>query len=185
MIVPLIGTGVKSKSAVINAQRRINAYLEPQRDQDKTALAVYGTPGLTKVLDEGAFVYRGGITVGDLLYLAQGNIFKECNNAFVTTDRNAASRMTTNAGRVSMATNETTIVTADGTNAYVYDSNALTFAQVASAMFANPRTVTYQDGYYLASFDETGANKKRCQISADGVTWNALDYRAIDTTPAH
>jgi hypothetical protein len=50
-------------------------------------------------------------------------------------------------------------------------------------MFASPKTATYQDGYYLASFDETGTNKKRCQISADGTTWNALDYRAIDTTP--
>lgn len=183
MIVPLIGTGVKSKSAVISAQRRINAYLEPQRDQDKAAVAVYGTPGLTKVLDEGALPYRSGITVGDLLYLTQGNVFKDCNNAFVTTDRNAAARMTTNAGRVSMATNETTVVTVDGTNGYIYDSNALTFAQIASAMFANPKTVTYQDGYYLATFDETGTNKKRCQISADGITWNALDYRAIDTTP--
>jgi hypothetical protein len=50
-------------------------------------------------------------------------------------------------------------------------------------MFANPKTTTWQDGYYLASFDETGANKKRCQISADGITWNALDFRGIDTIP--
>lgn len=183
MIIPLIGAGVKSKSAIVNAQRRINCYLEPQRDQDKTALAVYGTPGLTKVLDQGALVYRGGVTVGDLLYLAQGNVFKECNNAFVTTDRNAAARLTTNAGRVNMATNETTIVVIDGANGYIYDTSALTFAQIGSAMFASPQTVTYQDGFYLATFIETGTNKKRCQISADGVTWNALDFRGIDTTP--
>jgi hypothetical protein len=46
----------------------LNCYLEPQLDQDKTPIAVYGSPGLVKVLDEGALAYRGGITVGDLLY---------------------------------------------------------------------------------------------------------------------
>ncbi len=183
MIVPLLGAGVKSKRAVVNAQRRLNCYLEPQYDQDKTKMAVFGSPGLTKVLDEGALPYRGGVTVGDLLYLARGNIFEEVNNAFAATDRNAASRLTTNNGRISFATNETTVVFVDGTNGYTFDTGTLAFAQIGSAMFASPKTCTYQDGYYLASFDETGANKKRCQISADGTTWNALDFRAIDTTP--
>jgi hypothetical protein len=183
VIVPLIGAGVKSKSAVVSAQRRLNVYLEPQRDQDKTPIAVYGTPGLTKVMDEGALPFRGGVAVGDTLYVARGNIFESVNNAFVSTDLNAAARLTTNNGRVSMATNELVIVLVDGTNGYIYDITAGTFAQIASAMFANPQTVTYQDGYFLATFLETGTNKKRCQISADGVTWNALDYRAIDTTP--
>jgi hypothetical protein len=99
VIVPLIGAGVKSKSAVVSAQRRLNCYLEPQRDQDKTPVAVYGTAGLTKVMDEGALPFRGGITVGDTLYVARGNIFESVNNAFVSTDLNAASRLTTNNGR--------------------------------------------------------------------------------------
>jgi hypothetical protein len=72
VIVPLIGTGVKGKSVVACAQRRLNCYLEPQPDQDKSPIVVYGTPGLVKVLDQGALVYRGGVTGGDLLYLAQG-----------------------------------------------------------------------------------------------------------------
>lgn len=183
MIVPLIGTGVKSKSAVVSAQRRLNCYLEPQRDQDKTPIAVYGTAGLTKVMDEGALPFRGGITVGDLFYVTRGNIFEEVNNAFIATDRNPASRLTTNNGRTSHATNETSMILVDGTNGYNFDTGTLAFAQTASAMFANPKACTYQDGYYLASFDEAGSNKKRCQISTDGITWAALDYRAIDTTP--
>jgi hypothetical protein len=182
-IVPLIGAGLKSKSVAVSAQRRVNCYLEPQKDHDKTSLAVYGTPGLTKVLDEGALVYRGGITLGTSLYVSRGNIFEEVSNAFSVTDRNSASRLTTSSGRMSFATNETSMVMVDGTNGYTFDTSTNTFAQIGSAMFASPKTATYQDGYYLASFDETGTNKKRCQISADGTTWNALDYRAIDTTP--
>lgn len=183
MQVPLIGAGVKGKSAVVNAQRRLNCYLEPQYDQDKSQIAVYGSPGTVKVFDQGALVYRGGVTVGDLLYLAQGNIFEEVNNGFAATDRNAASRLTTNNGRISMSTNEATVVLVDGTNGYNYDTGTNAFAQIGSAMFANPKTTTWQDGFYLASFDETGTNKKRCQISADGITWNALDFRGIDTIP--
>lgn len=181
--VPLIGTGVKSKSAVVNAQRRINAYLEPQLDQDKTAIAVYGTAGLVQVFDAGALPFRGGITDGELHYDTRGDKFVELNNAFAETDRNAASRLTTNSGRVSMASNGTVIAIADGTNGYNYTIATTVFAQIASAMFASPKTLTWQDGYFLASFDEAGSNKKRCQISADAVTWNALDYRAVESTP--
>ena len=183
MRVPLIGVGVKSKSTIINAQRRLNAYLEPQYDQDKSAIAVFGTPGLTQVLDQGALVFRGGITEGELHYDTQGNKFLEINNAFAVTDRNAASRLTTNDGRVSMASSGTVIAAVDGTNGYNYTIATTAFAQIASAMFASPKTVTWQDGYFLATFDETGANKRRCQISADAVTWNALDYRTVDTVP--
>lgn len=181
--VPLIGTGIKSKSTVVSAQRRLNAYLEPQPDQDKTALAVYGTPGLVQVFDAGALVFRGGVTEGDLHYDTRGDKFVELNNAFAETDRNAASRLTTNAGRISMVSSGTVVVLADGTNGYNYTIATTTFAQIASAMFASPQTVTWQDGYFLGSFIETGTNKKRCQISADGVTWNALDFRAVESTP--
>lgn len=183
MLIPLIGTGIKSKSAVITAQNRINCYIEPERDQDKTALAVFGTPGLTNVLDRGATLFRGGVTEGDLRYEAQGNAFLSIDNAFAVTDLNAASRLTTVAGRVSAASSGTVLVVADGTNAYNFTIATSAFSQIASAMFANPRAVTWQDGQFLASFDETGTNKKRCQISADGVTWNALDFRAVESTP--
>jgi len=181
MQIPLIGAGLKSKSAVVSAQRRLNCYLEPQRDQDKSSIVVYGRQGLISKLDLGAQRFRGGISLGNLLYLVQGSVFWEINNAFVNTDRNAASRLTTTAGNTDAASNETTIVLTDGSNMYQFDTSTLVFTQVGSALFASPQTVTYQDGFYLATFDEQGTNKKRCQISADGLTWNALDFRAIDT----
>jgi hypothetical protein len=164
VIVPLIGTGVKGKSVVVCAQRRLNCYLEPQVDQDKSPIVVYGTPGLVKVLDQGALVYRGGVTIGDLLYLAQGNVFEEVNNGFVATDRNAASRLTTNNGRMDFSTNEVTVVMVDGTNGYNYDTGTTAFAQIASAMFASPQATTYQDGYYLASFDRPGRTRSAARF---------------------
>jgi hypothetical protein len=179
--VPLIGAGVKGKSAVINAQRRLNCYLEPQYDADKSKVAIFGSPGTTQVLDNGALPFRGGFTEGDLLYVSQGNTFLEINNAFVINDRNVATRLTTAAGRMSMASNGAVIVMADGANGYNYTIATLAHAQIASAMFASPVTVTAQDGYFLASFDETGPNKNRCQISPDGVNWAALDFRAVET----
>src|SRR5438105_4556675 len=118
MQVPLIGAGVKSRSSVLNSQRRLNCYIEPQYDADKNAIAVFGTPGLTKSLDQGAIPFRGGRTVGALLYLAQGGKLLEVNNAFQVTDRNAASRFTTAAGNMDFASNEVTIGMVDGANAY-------------------------------------------------------------------
>jgi hypothetical protein len=143
---------------------------------------VFGTPGDGQVLDRGA-AFRGGITEGDLLYVAQGNTFLEMNNAFAVTDRNAASRFTTNNGRVSMASSGSVIVMVDGTNGYNY-----TIATTPSRRSPRrcSRTRRRSPGRTATSSPrsiETGTNKKRCQISADGTTWNALDYRAVETTP--
>ena len=47
MRVQLFGVGVEGVSPAITAQRRVNCYVAPQQDSDRTALALVGCPGLT------------------------------------------------------------------------------------------------------------------------------------------
>jgi hypothetical protein len=139
VIVPLIGAGVKSKSARSSTRSGGSiAYLEPQYDQDKTPARRVRHAGLVSRCSTRARWYRGGITVGDLLYLARGNIFEVLQQRLRTTDLNAAS-----AAHDEQRPHEhgderdDVLVLADGTNAYNYTLGRA-FAQIASAMFAKP-----------------------------------------------
>jgi hypothetical protein len=126
VIVPLIGAGVKSKSAVVNAQRRLNCYLEPQRDQDKTPIAVYGTPGLTKVLDEGALPLPRRHHGRRHALSRAGQHLRERQQRLRLDRPQRGEPAHDAAGRISMATNETSSSwLVDGTNGYNYDISAL------------------------------------------------------------
>jgi hypothetical protein len=43
---PILGPGVDGRSRAITAQVRQNIFLEVKKEQDKSALVAYGTPGL-------------------------------------------------------------------------------------------------------------------------------------------
>src|SRR3990170_4999172 len=83
-IVTLFGVGIHGKSPNITAQRRLNAYYEFTRYEDKWKLAIIGTPGLTTPLASfGETPVRGMIAVGSLLYVVHRDTFYEVNNAGV------------------------------------------------------------------------------------------------------
>ena len=179
--VPLFGSGIRGKSAVVSSQRRVNCYYDPQPDEDKTRFAIHGLPGVTQNLYLGAPLVRGWITEGVLLYAVHGANFLEINNAFVQTGRGVLS---SSAGRVDMASNGAVIVIVDGVFGYTYTISTALLAQITDGDFpANPQTVTWQDGQFVVTFLESGSVKQRVYISPTGTAWDALDFRAAESAP--
>lgn len=118
MIIPLFGLGTKSRSVTVSAQRRINVYAELSPDPDKTPVAYYGMPGLRLFTSFGDTPVRGGIPVGDFLYVVHRGTFYEVNNAGVRTARGTIG---TTSGRVQMAFNGTQVGVVDGSAMYIYN----------------------------------------------------------------
>lgn len=115
---PLFGIGLQGKSPVVTSQYRLNLYYEFQKEDDKTQVAVYGTPGLSLLLDLGETPIRGEWKYGDYYYLVHRGNFYQVNNANVATIKGTLS---TNAGRVFITNNLTQIMVVDGTYGYIYD----------------------------------------------------------------
>jgi len=115
---PLFGIGLQGKSPVVTSQYRLNLYYEFHRDQDKTAVSVHGTPGLSLLLDLGDTPIRGEHQYDDYYYLVHRGNFYQVNNANVATVKGMLS---TNTGRVCMAHNQTQIMVTDGSYGYIYD----------------------------------------------------------------
>lgn len=129
MIIPLFGLGNKSRSVTVSAQERINLYAEVSADADKTPLAFYWMPGLRLFTSFGDTPVRGGIPVGDFLYVVHRGTFYEVNNAGV---RVARGTIGTTSGRVQMAFNGLQVGVVDGSAMYIYNIDQT--AQVISSL---------------------------------------------------
>lgn len=180
MIVPLFGMGLFGKSRTATAQRHLNLYAEMQPEGEKSMMVFYGTPGL--VLRAGASLgdtpIRGWIAVGSLYYLVHRGTLYEVNNAGVKTARGT---INTTSGRVDMAYDGTRILITTGTSGYTYRISTLTLTIIASAGFIDAaNTCTWLDGQFIADF---GTGSDSYAISADGVTWDALDFASAESAP--
>lgn len=127
MELPLFGIGVQGKSPVTNSQRRLNLYYQYEKDQDRTAVSVHGTPGLSAFVDFGDSPVRGIKNYNNLYYVVHRNKFYSVNNAGTTVQLGT---LNTSTGLCDMAFNGTEILVVDGTNGYLYNVTYNTFFQI-------------------------------------------------------
>jgi len=117
--VPMMGLGVQSGSPSVTAQERLNCYLEPQKDQEKSTVVAYGTPGLELFKDFGDAPIRASLTFSTTNYSIQGGTFQRLNNAGISTQLGTLS---TSNGRAAMACNGQQIILVDGSSTgYIYE----------------------------------------------------------------
>ena len=177
-ITPLFGFGQQGKSATVTAQRHLNLYAEIQRDQDKAAFSMYGTPGTTLRKSLGDTPIRGWIAIGDLYYVVHRGTLYDIDNAGIATSRGT---LNTTTGRVDMEYNGTLILIVDGTNGYTFTISGATFAQIADADFPNgANTCAWLDGQFIV---DAGDNSDQFFISSTGTSWDALDFASAESQP--
>jgi hypothetical protein len=125
----LFGISQKGKSANVTAQGRLNCYLEVQPGDDRSKVAIYGTPGLELLTTFGETPVRGIYQKGDLWYAVHRGTLWEVNNAGVQTVRGMIG---TSAGKVYMADNGQQLMITDGSAGYIYYFNDITPVGIAS-----------------------------------------------------
>lgn len=113
--IPLFGSGIKSLSASVTAQRRVNCFYDIRQDEDKTKIVLRGTPGsfAQYVLTDGPI--RGWRVVGDYKYVVAGaTVFRVANDySFIILGQ------ISNSGQyVSMDDNSLQIIFVDGRQGY-------------------------------------------------------------------
>lgn len=127
-MIPLFGIGLQGKSPVVTSQYRLNVYYEFQPEEDKTNVAVYGTPGLTLKLDLGDTGIRGMHQIGDFYYVVHRGTFYKVTNAHTATAKGTLNTVT---GDVIIRDNGNQIMITDDVNGYIYDIARDTFFVIA------------------------------------------------------
>lgn len=71
--IPLFGTGIKSLSPSVTAQRRVNVFFDTRPDEDKSKIVVRATPGAIASTQLSDSPVRGFRVVGNYLYVVSGS----------------------------------------------------------------------------------------------------------------
>jgi hypothetical protein len=172
----IFGEGIYSKSAVVTRQRRLNCYLEVRKDQDKSSIVLYGTPGMALSFNASTplnYPARGIIGNKSALYEVAGNqilsLSKTGGVIFTGTIGTAA-------GLVGMALNPTQVIIVDGSAGYIYTPGSSTVATIGASFPNGAKTVAQCNGFFLCELP--GTNEVFVSALNDGTTWNGLSFFA-------
>jgi hypothetical protein len=176
--VPLFGSGIYGKSYVITRQRRLNVYMEQRQDGDKSRIVVYGTPGMVPTFTIAGLPVRGLLGTQTALFSVSGNQFQQltANGSAVV-----ARTLSSSVGNLSMATNNTQVVVADGFTGYLYTLASQAFSVQSASFPSNAKTVTYASGFFVA--EAPGTQQFWVSNFNDGSTWNALAFASASAYP--
>jgi hypothetical protein len=180
--VRIFGEGIFSRSPVVTRQRRLNCYLEPRKDQDKSSIVCYGTPGLTLAFNPATpqnQPMRGMVGNDTGMYVTAGNVVKSLTQAGSTIVQGAIG---TSVGLVGMALNPTQLMVVDGSAGYVFNPTTGVVLVVGASFPNGARTIAYCNGFFIAELP--GTNQFFVSALNDGTTWPGLSFatavQAID-----
>lgn len=173
--IPFLGGAYEGRSKKINAQQSINLFPVFDNNEPKTALAMYGTPGLIKVADTAYSKVRMlSFTRNDLFYVSGVELGKISEDLSKT----ALGTLLSSTGRISTADNGIQLLVIDGGgNGYIATTNSLT--QITATNFPSASHCVFSHGYFVVSEEDSG----RFYTSKlyDGLKWAALDFATAET----
>ncbi len=175
--IPLFGLGIQSRSRAVTSARFQNFYIERRPQGEKSQLVAYGMPGLDLFKSFGDAPVRGmrSFEPDSVIFVVHRGVLYEVNNSGTATSRGT---LNTTSGKVSMDHDGTTVVIADGTYLYTYNTGTTTFAQVTDVdLISNPSTVTWLDQYFIIE------NSSVFQIATDPTSWDASEIGVPETNP--
>jgi hypothetical protein len=135
--IPIFGTGMKSLSASVTAQRRVNCFFDQRKDNDKTSLIVRGTPGSFGAFTLTDAPIRGWRQIGSFLYVMAGSTL------FQVTSGGGVTNLGTvfNSGQyVSFTDNSLQLMFVDGFQGYYLTLPSGAITQITDANFPNGAT---------------------------------------------
>ena len=156
----------------VNGEYPQNLFLNHQY---KGRPALVGTPGLSVFCDIGSEVeIRGMIQVGGLLYAVCGNTFYKITRAGVATSKGTLNSST---GKAFMEYNGTQIMILANKTGYIYTLSSGAFAEITDSDFPSATSLTFQDGYFLVSKENT--DEIYISDLNDGSSWSG-DYASAE-----
>ncbi len=177
----IVGSFGAERIVNINSETNINLF-EFIDSRGKKPRMLLPTSGLEQKIDfsisDGGF--RAMFVYKNVLYAVVKDQVFEIDTALVFSP---IGTLNTETGYVGVdANNAGQIIFVDGTEGWIFDTNASTFTQITAGGFpAQPIDACFLDGYFIVADGET----PKFYLSAlnDGMTWDPLDFALITTHP--
>jgi hypothetical protein len=170
--IPLFGSGIKSYSEVVTAQRRLNCFYDLRSDGDKHELILRGTPGTLLNFTLPTFPVRGWRVVNNLLYVVGGAVL------YSVTATGGIISIGTLAGStalVSMDDNGVELIIVDGVGGYLYTLATGIFTTITDGNFPNgATTVAFLNGRFIVN--KAGTRQFVVGQSYAGANWTPFIF---------
>ena len=183
MKIPILGGTGNSRETDVGNQLTQNWY--PHLEEDaKNRIVLYPTPGLTQFTDIGTGPIRGMFEYNKLLYLVSTDTLYEINSGGTAVARGT---LNTNVGRVNFAHNGSRngeqLMLVDGTNGYIWDSNASSFSIITDTTFPDTAThVAFVDSFFIVN-DPANSGRWFKSSAYDGTGWDGLEFATAERDP--
>jgi len=175
----LVGPSYQEASLPFDAQRSINLYAVKNESKTDSSTAMYGTPGLTLFSGISTNAIRGIFTSANgRCFVVSGTTIYELFSDGTTSNLGT---LLTSGSIVSFDESPTQLCLCDGTSLYILTYTTNAFARVTTANLPAVGSVTFSDGFFVATAVGTGAFYKSAIY--DGFTWAALDYATAESSP--
>ncbi len=176
--IPFNGSHAESQSRATNSQMSVNIYPEKQGDGAKVPTVMHPTPALSFKLSAGTGPCRcNGVVFSGKAYFVSGSDLVEIGSNFVGT---SVGTLSTNSGRVSMSSNPTQLMIADGTNGYIWDGTTLTV--ISDADYVNGKHVTFMDTFFVIE-DPDNVGRFVKSAGNDGLSYDPLEFATAESSP--
>lgn len=168
--IPLLGPDSADDSSDVNAQLTQNLWPRMRVPGSRNVLAMYNTPGLTKIATapSGGPTRGKGVRFNGYAYLVVKNKLIQIDSFNAVTE---VGTLNTSSGRIVMQAGRSYILIVDGTNGYTYDGTNF----VTCGLFSSGTTT----GTTANKLVDSGAN-----FVADGVQVGAIVFNTTDSTSA-
>lgn len=168
-----------SRANPVSSQRVVNMYAEmqPEEVNAKSRLVLFGAPGVSEFADVGSGPIRAFHYLRGVMYVVSGTSFYSVSSTGVSAI--LGSGLQNGTGPVSIDDNGVEIMIVDGVNGFIYDTDALTWAQVSDVDFYSANRVQHVDSYFVC--DRKNTNQFFASTSLDGTDWPALFFASADS----
>jgi len=179
MEIPFVGGAYSGRSKPLNAQECQNFYLEADMQNGKKPLSLIGTPGMRLWLTSGI---EGEVRA---LYIWKSYLYAVIGSTLYKIDTQGkptnVGTIGTSTGGVWIAGGTTHLCIVDGIKGYYKIASATSLTEITDADFPTPTSLTYQDGYFIVTEEDTDAFY--ISGSEDASSWDALEFASAEDTP--
>lgn len=175
-IIPFATNSYTHDAVPLSAQRVLNMYAEAQPPNAKTQVSVHGVPGIVTYAEAGVGPIRGFALMGGLLYVVSGARLYSVSSAVIPVVTLLGTGIS-GSGIVSIADNGDQLMIVNGTNGYVYSTDA-GFQLVTDSDFHAANTTTFLDSFFL--FNRAGTGEVFRSDLLDGTAYDATAFATAE-----
>jgi hypothetical protein len=179
----IVGSYNNERFSNIDAERTVNLfeYRDPKAKKSKILISTSGLTNTGMDFSPNSSGSRASFIFNNITYQVFGSEVYQIQGFPTSFSYSRIGSLSTNTGYVGIEANTFQVIFVDGSDGYIYDTNAETFTQITDTSFPEaPIDVTYLDGFFVVA----NGNTNTFQLSSynQGLVWGPAQNNFVSAS---